>query len=60
MSHTYVSCLLHCVWSTKNRQPLITPEIAERLYHYIAGIAKQLNPPLKRWAIIGCPYGTIR
>jgi len=41
MSHTYVSCLLHCVWSTKSRQPLITPAIAERLYPYLAGIAKE-------------------
>ena len=41
MSHTYVSCLLHCVWSTKNRQPLLTPEIAARLYPYMGGIAKE-------------------
>ena len=41
MSHTYVSCLLHCVWSTKNRQPLLTPQIATRLYPYMGGIAKE-------------------
>lgn len=40
MSHTYVAFHVHCVWSTKNRMPLITPEIAVRLYPYLAGIAK--------------------
>jgi REP element-mobilizing transposase RayT len=41
MAHTYISCLLHCVWSTKNREAVITPAISERLYPYLAGIAKE-------------------
>jgi len=43
MSHSYVSALFHCVWSTKNRQPLITPELRERLWPYLGGIAKKNN-----------------
>ena len=41
MAHSYASCLYHCVWSTKQRQQLITPELQERLWPYIGGIAKQ-------------------
>ena len=41
MAHSYTSCLYHCVWSTKQRQRLITPELQERLWPYIGGIAKQ-------------------
>lgn len=39
MSHSYVSCRIHYVFSTKNRQPLITPELAARLWPYLGGIA---------------------
>jgi REP element-mobilizing transposase RayT len=36
------SCLnIHCVFSTKERAPVLTPEIRERLWPYIGGIAKQ-------------------
>ena len=41
MSHSFVSCLMHCVFSTKKRQPLITPEIAPRLWPYSGGIARE-------------------
>ena len=32
---------MHCVFSTKGRQPWITPELKPRFYAYVAGIAKQ-------------------
>ena len=35
MSHSYVSNLMHCVFSTKERRPFITPELQTRLYPYI-------------------------
>ena len=35
MSHTYTSLLIHAVWSTKKRQPLITKEVKPRLYGYL-------------------------
>jgi REP element-mobilizing transposase RayT len=41
MSHSYISNLLHCVFSTKERRSLITPELHERLYPYTGGIARE-------------------
>ncbi len=32
---------MHCVFSTKQRRPLITPGLRERLYQYIGGIARE-------------------
>ena len=41
MATTY-SCLnVHCVFSTKERVPMLNPEIRERLWPYLGGIAKQ-------------------
>ena len=39
--HSFTSCLVHCVWSTKNREPLLTPDLRDRLWPYLGGIAKQ-------------------
>jgi putative transposase len=39
--HSFTSCLLHCVWATKNRQPYLDAELRERLWPYLGGIAKQ-------------------
>ena len=41
MPHTYVSQVMHCVFSTKGRQKLITPELQERLWPYLGGIARE-------------------
>lgn len=41
MAHSYVSQLMHCVFSTKERRPFITPELQPRLFAYIGGIAKK-------------------
>ena len=40
MSHSYLSCYIHYVFSTKGRQPWITSELQERLFEYMGGIAK--------------------
>ena len=40
MPGTYSRILLHAVFSTRARQPSITPELAERLYPYIGGIIR--------------------
>jgi len=41
MANTF-SCLnIHCVFSTKERVPVLNPDIRERLWPYIGGIAKQ-------------------
>jgi REP element-mobilizing transposase RayT len=36
-----VSSYFHCVFSTKERRPLITPELRERLWPFLGGIARQ-------------------
>ena len=39
--HSFVSCLMHCVWATKERRPLIKPDLQQRLWPYIGGIARE-------------------
>ena len=41
MSHTYVVLLVHCVFSTKNRRPLISDETQPRLWSFVGGIARK-------------------
>src|SRR5258708_20402870 len=41
MSHTYVSDLVHCVFSTKLRKNLISPEIQPELWSFLGGIARK-------------------
>lgn len=41
MAHTFNSQLMHCVFSTKERRALITPELQERLWPYFGGIARE-------------------
>jgi len=38
---SYVSSYFHCVFSTKERQRLITPDLRERLFPFLGGIARQ-------------------
>jgi putative transposase len=41
MRHSYVTCLVHYVFSTKARRPFITSPMKERLWAYIGGIARR-------------------
>src|ERR1043165_6304782 len=41
MPHSYVITLMHCVFSTKGRSPLIDSELEPRLWPYIGGIARE-------------------
>ena len=41
MSHSFISQLLHCVFSTKERRSMITPELQPRLFQYMGGIARE-------------------
>ena len=43
MPHSFISCHIHYVFSTKDRQKLLTPDIQERLYPYLGGIARTNN-----------------
>ncbi len=38
---SYVSSYFHCVFSTKERRPFITPALRERLWPFLGGIARQ-------------------
>ncbi|MEO6034601.1 MAG: transposase [Verrucomicrobiota bacterium] len=38
---SYVSSYHHCVFSTKERRPLITAPLRERLWPFLGGIARQ-------------------
>ena len=38
---SYVSSYFHCVFSTKERRPLLTPALQERLWPFLGGIAWQ-------------------
>ena len=39
--HSFNSCLIHCVWSTKNRASFLDSELRERLWPYLGGIARE-------------------
>lgn len=41
MAHSYISNYIHYVFSTKKRHKIITPELQERLWPYIGGIARE-------------------
>ena len=41
MAHTYVSDLIHCVFSTKRRRDLIPPDVQPKLWAYLGGIARK-------------------
>ena len=38
---SYVCTYAHCVFSTKERRPDITPELRQRLWPYLGGIARE-------------------
>ena len=40
MGHTYSSLFYHVVFSTKNRDALITDDLRERLYDYMGGVVR--------------------
>ncbi len=39
--HSFVSCLIHCVWATKERRPVIQTDLQQRLWPYLGGIARE-------------------
>ena len=38
---SYISAYFHCVFSTKERRPQITPKLRDRLWPFLGGIARQ-------------------
>ena len=51
MPHSYSSCLIHYVWSTKERRNLISANLQPRLWAYLGGIANQNE--MKALAVAG-------
>jgi len=43
MSHTSGNILLHFIFSTEGRRPLIKPEFRDDLFAYLGGIVRQMN-----------------
>jgi len=43
MAHSYSKILIHYVFSTKNRERIITAPLQERLWSYMGGIARENN-----------------
>lgn len=43
MGHTYAANIIHCVFSTKERAPLIPVERQENLCAYLLGIARNMK-----------------
>jgi REP element-mobilizing transposase RayT len=43
MGHTYASLLYHCIFSTKDRAPVIVPKLAPELFAYMGGIVRSLD-----------------
>ena len=43
MAHSYISNHIHLVFSTKHRERSLTPEIRDRLWNFIGGIARKNN-----------------
>ena len=46
MSHSYSNNYVHAVYSTKDRENLIAPEFENRLYSFVASIARKHEMPL--------------
>lgn len=43
MAHTFTHLLTHIVFSTKDRAPLLEPELKSRLFPYMGGIIRQMD-----------------
>lgn len=43
MPHTYTDVLIHFIFSTKDRAPLIATEIREKVIGYLGGIVRELK-----------------
>ena len=39
--HSLTSILIHCVWSTKRREPFLSSDLRNRLRPYLGGIARE-------------------
>jgi REP element-mobilizing transposase RayT len=47
MSHTYTNLLTHVIFSTKDREPLITAALHDDLLAYLGGIVREIGGALR-------------
>jgi REP element-mobilizing transposase RayT len=47
MPHTYTNLLTHVIFSTKDREPLITASLHDDLLAYLGGIVRELHGALR-------------
>lgn len=47
MSHTFSRLLVHAIWSTKNREPLITSLMETQLFEFITTQFREMGCPLR-------------
>src|SRR5437773_132412 len=45
MAQSLASLLVHLVFSTKNREPWITPELETELHPYLATVCREMDSP---------------
>ena len=43
MSHTFTNVLIHIIFSTKDRAPVLTPDIRADVHAYLGGIVRELG-----------------
>lgn len=43
MAHTFTNLLTHIIFSTKDRMPILEPDLKQRLFPYMGGIFRELN-----------------
>jgi len=43
MAHSFSTLLVHAIFSTKDRTPLLTPGLRQRLFPYMGGIIRELK-----------------
>jgi hypothetical protein len=48
MAQTLVSLMVHVVFSTRNREPLVTPAIETELFAYVGGHSEEQRITLTR------------
>lgn len=39
--HSFTSCLMHVIFATRERLPFLRPELRQRLWPYLGGIARE-------------------
>ncbi|HEV2176256.1 MAG TPA: IS200/IS605 family transposase [Terriglobia bacterium] len=43
MAHTYTNVIIHALFSTKDREPLLTPEVKTEMLDYLGGTVNKLG-----------------